>query len=233
MKICAIHGSGRKGNTDRTIEIIKNRLNAIGKFAFTDIYLPDDLPHFCKGCFLCVVTGVTAGENCPHGQYTKPVLEKMLASDGIIIGSPTYALAESAQLKALFDHFACTFICHRPNEAMFGKIGFVVSTAAGAGTGNVIKVAGRNLLYWGIKRTVKCGFNLWEKDWDKMPQQKRTRLEKSLEKKTDKFYEYLKKRNRLPRTLKAAMLRIVFKKLIRGYPDGNPDKVYWKSKGWL
>ena len=44
-------------------------------------------------------------------------MEKILRSDGIIIRSPSYALAETAQIKALFDHFACNYICHRPYES--------------------------------------------------------------------------------------------------------------------
>jgi multimeric flavodoxin WrbA len=155
MEICVIHGSNRKGNTEKTIEIIKNKLNSFEEIVYSDIYLPKDLPHFCCGCFACLGTGDYAGENCPHKHYTHSIIKKMLNSDGIIIASPCYALSETGQLKTLFDHFACTYLCHRPNDEMFDKIGFVISTAAGAGTKNVIRSVKRNLLFWGIKRTIK------------------------------------------------------------------------------
>jgi len=233
MEICVIHGSNRKGNTDRTIEIIKETLNTFEEIIYYDIYLHKDLPHFCNGCFLCLETGVSAGENCPHKQYTNPIVEKMLKSDGIIIGSPSYALAETAQIKTLFDHFACYYICHRPNEEMFNKIGFVVSTAAGAGTKNVINSVSRNFLFWGIKRIIKCGINIWEKDWDNIPNNRRNKFEKLLKNKTKIFYKKVKNRYKLVQNIKSVFLRFVFKKLINSYADSNPDKIYWKLKGWI
>jgi len=233
MEICIIHGSNRKGNTDKTIEIIKTQLNSFEKISYSDIYLHNDLPHFCNGCFACLSTGNYAGQNCPHKQFTHEILEKMLRSDGIIIGSPSYALAETAQVKTLFDHFACSYICHRPNEEMFNKIGFVVSTAAGAGTKRVISTISINLLYWGIRRTIKCGINLWENEWDNMPQKKQNKYEKMLNKKTKIFYQLTKNRHKIFPNIKILFLRFIFKKLIKSYNDTNVDKMYWKSKGWI
>ena len=233
MEICVIHGSNRKGNTDRTIDIIKDKLNSFEEINYSDIYLHRDLPHFCNGCFSCLETGTFAGENCPHKEYTNIILEKLLKSDGIIIGSPSYALSETAQIKSLFDHLACTYLCHRPNEEMFKKIGLVVSTAAGAGTKNVIASVSRNFLFWGVNRVIKCGINMWEVDWDKIPDKKRIRFEKLLKSKAGLFYRKIKKRYKLSRNFKTAFLWFFFKKLIKSYSDTNPDKIYWKAKGWI
>jgi len=233
MEICVIHGSNRKGNTDRTIEIIKETLNAFEEIVYSDVYLHKDLPFFCNGCFLCLETGVSAGENCPHKQYTNPILEKMLRSDGIIIGSPVYALSETAQIKTFFDHFACSYICHRPNEEMFDKIGFVVSTAAGAGTKNVINTVSRNFLFWGIKRIIKCGINIWDNDWENIPNRRRIKFEKKLKSKAKIFYKVMKRRYKLIPNIKTIFLKNVFKKLIESYPCTNPDKIYWKLKEWI
>lgn len=233
MEICIIHGSNRKGNTERTIEIIKDKLNTLDKIIYSDIYLSKDLPVFCDGCFLCMDKGDYAGQICPHKQYTHPILEKMLRSDGIIIASPSYALAETAQVKALFDHLACSFMNHRPNSEMFNKIGLIVSTAAGAGTGGVVNTVRKNMLFWGMIRTIKCQINMWAKEWDKMQIKKRNNVEKLLQKKANKFYTYIKKRNKLRRNINTIFLWFIFKKLIKSYSDDAPDKIYWKSKGWI
>ena len=233
MEICVIHGSNNKGNTDKTIEIIKNQLNDFENIKYWDIYLHKDMPHFCNGCYSCLITGNYAGENCPHKQFTHPILEKLLRSDGIIIGSPSYALAETAQIKALFDHFACTYICHRPNKEMFSKIGFVVSTAAGAGTKRVISTISTNLLYWGINRIVKCGINIWEIDWDKIPRKRRNRFEKKLCSKAKMFYKLTKNRLKIIPNLKRNILSFVFKQMIKKYDNSNVDKIYWKTKEWI
>ena len=233
MEICFIHGSNRKGNTEKTIALIKDTLRSFEEISYSDIYLHKDLPCFCEGCFLCLTTGEYAGQNCPHTQYTRPIMEKLLASDGIVIASPCYALAETAQVKALFDHFACSYITHRPNEAMFDKIGFAVSTAAGAGTGRVVSTIGRNLLFWGVKRIIKCEINVWAQDWEDMPAKKRSAAERLLRRKTRRFYRLTKKRYTIRTGLLRRALWFMFKQLIKSYPDTQPDKVYWKAKGWL
>lgn len=233
MEICAIHGSNRKGNTDKTITIIKEQLNSYEKITYSDVYLPRDLPRFCDGCFTCICTGDHAGQNCPHKQYTRPIWDKILKSDGIIIASPSYALAESAQIKALLDHYACSFITHRPSVEMFDKIGLVVSTAAGAGTGRVISTISRNLLFWGVKRIVKCGVNIWEIDWENIQEKRRSNAERLLRKKTLRFYRLTKKRYKLRTSLVTKTLMFFFRWLIASYPDTHLDKIYWEAKGWL
>jgi len=233
MKICVIHGSNRKGNTDKTIDLIKEQLNSFEEIIYFDIYLPKDLPCFCDGCFACLSTGDYAGQNCAHKKHTHPIIEKFLLSDGIIVASPCYALAETGQVKAFFDHFACLYICHRPYEEMFSKTGMVVSTAAGAGTGRVVSTISNNLLYWGIGRIVKCRMNLWEVNWDKISDKKRYKFENLLKQKASQFYKLTKNKNRISPSLSVKVLLFFFKRMIRSYPDTNPDKIYWKAKKWI
>lgn len=233
MRICVIHGSSRKGNTDKTIDIIKRKLNTMGQMEYVDFYLPKDLPYFCTGCMACLGTGERAGENCPHKQYTHPILKALLEADGIIIGGPSYALAETAQLKALFDHFACTYIVHRPNVEMFDKIALVVSTQAGAGSGRAISTISRNLLFWGVKRIYKCKLSLWEANWNDMPKERQVKLTDQLSKKAEVFYKATKKRDKLCGNLAGKIIRHVMKGAIKNYPDTQADKIYWKKKWWI
>lgn len=233
MKVCVIHGSNRRGNTDKTIQILKEQLNMFGKISYTDIYLPKDMPHFCNGCFACLRTGEYAGENCPHKEYTQPILNTLLSCDGIIFTSPSYALAESAQVKVLLDHFACTYINHRPNEEMFNKVALVVSTAAGAGTGRVISTISRNLLFWGVKRILKCKINMWAMNWSDMPEKKRINAERLLKKKAKQFYKVTTNRLQIRSSFLRKILYLIFKNLIKSYDDSEPDKIYWKAKGWI
>lgn len=233
MKICMIHGSNRKGNTDKTLEMIKSEMSTLGDVTYTDIYLPKDLPHFCMGCMACLEAGERAGENCPHKKYTHPILEKLLEADGIVIGCPSYALAETAQIKALFDHFACTYIVHRPNEEMFDKVALVVSTEAGLGSGRAISTISRNLLFWGIKRIQKCKFRLFESEWNHITEKRREKIERQLKKEAVKFYHIAENRYKLCNNLLAIMIRKVMSFVIRNYPDTQADKIYWKKKGWI
>ncbi|WP_242850641.1 flavodoxin family protein [Clostridium lundense] len=145
MKISIIHGSQRNGNTEKTIEIVKEKLNSLDDNDFFDFYLPKDLPMFCCGCFKCMDKGNYGGEHCPHSKYTHPILEAMKLSDGIIVTSPVYSMAESGQVKAFLDHFACIFMCHKPLQEMFSKTAFIISTTAGAGIKYTLKPIERSL----------------------------------------------------------------------------------------
>lgn len=232
MKISVIHGSQRNGNTEKTIQIVKSKLNSLGNNHFFDFYLPKDLPLFCCGCFQCLDKGIFGGEFCPHAKYTHPILEKMKLSDGIIIASPVYSLAESGQLKVFLDHFGCIFMSHRPLQEMFSKTAFVISTTAGAGTKHVIKPIERSLKYWGIPKVYKCGLTLWAKNWNEMPLKKRNKYEKCLVKKSCAFYNSMKnKKVYIP--LKTKILFSIFRNLMNSYLDGHQDKEYWRDKGWL
>jgi len=233
VKFCVIHGSNRKGNTDRTIEIVKEHLNQKEENDYTDFYLPKDLPCFCHGCFSCIISGEYGGQNCPHKEYTHPILQAMTEADGIIFASPSYALAESAQIKALLDHYACIFVNHRPHEVMFDKVALVVSTAAGAGTGRVVSTISRSLLFWGLKRIVKCKINMWAIDWYQMPSKKRQTADRKLENKVNQFYYLTKKRYKLHEGISRKFIRLICKKFIKNLDDTSPDKIYWKSKGWI
>lgn len=76
----------------------------------------------------------------------------MKLSDGIIIASPVYPLAESGQVKVFFDHLGCIFMSHRQLQEMFSKTSLIVSTTAGTGTKYVIKSVERSLSFWGIPK---------------------------------------------------------------------------------
>lgn len=232
MKITIIHGSNRAGNTDKTIDIVKKKLNSLGDNEFIDFYLPKDLPMFCAGCYQCFDKGEFGGEFCPHRKYTHPILEAMKSSDGIIIASPVYVLAESGQVKAFLDHFGCIFMVHRPLQEMFSKSALVISTTAGAGTKHVIKTIKRSLVSWGIPKIYKCGFRMFALNWNDMPDKKQRKYEKILENKADSFYNSMKsKKVYIP--LKIKIMFNFMKGLINKYPDGNKDKEYWREKGWL
>ena len=100
--------------------------------------------QFCTGCFSCLNRGARAGELCPHRKYTDVISKSLEECDGIIIGCPVYALAESAQVKVLFDHYACTYMNHRPNKSNFKKSALILSSCAGAGNRHTIKIIRKN-----------------------------------------------------------------------------------------
>lgn len=230
MRICIIHGSPRKGNTYKATQIFKEELSKNGEVEFSEFFLPNDMPHFCFGCFTCFEKGE---DKCPHTKFVSPIVNAIKEADGIVLTSPVYVLGETGAMKAFLDHCAYMFMPHRPMEEMFLKTSMIISTAAGSGTNYVIKSLSRNLSFWGVKRIYKIGLRLFAKNWDSMKPEKQQKLKKSIENSAEKFYNATVKRKELPSRIYTKFLFFIMKSMIKGYPDDNYDKIYWKQKGWI
>ncbi|WP_048150094.1 flavodoxin family protein [Methanolacinia paynteri] len=143
MKILALLGSprGKKGNTYRLIEsALKGAEDAGAEILFVDITEMDI--GYCTGCSTCYSTG-----SCIQGDDYEDILDLILESDGIILGSPVYINSVTAQLKTLFDRMPDVVHC----QMLLGKYGFSVSTAGGGNAdivcdymNNTLQVMGAN-----------------------------------------------------------------------------------------
>lgn len=105
MRIVGISGSPNlKGFTNcllaRAMEGAKSML------AETETIILNQLKFDpCQGCFGCDKTG-----ECVLSDDMKPVYEKILSADGLIIASPIYFGTVSAQLKMMIDRLHCLWI---------------------------------------------------------------------------------------------------------------------------
>ena len=230
MKLCVINGSRRGGSTEHAAKLFKAALLKQGPVEFIEFYLPKDMPEFCVGCFNCFFKGQ---EKCPHARYTLPMLEAMREADGLLFTTPVYVLAESAQMKAMLDHFGTLFMVHRPMPEMFSKVAMVISTTAGAGTRKSIGTVARSLRYWGVRRIRSCGMALYAVKWEEMKPQKRARFEKKLADQARAFYREVSNRERLPVRLWTRMFFAMMRKMVGSDAQDNLDRVYWQEKGWL
>ena len=89
-KIIAVNGSPRKkGNT---AEVLTHALKgAQDAGAETELIHLADLDFSgCKSCFACKLKGGKSYGKCALNDDLTPVLEKILACDGLLVGSPIY-----------------------------------------------------------------------------------------------------------------------------------------------
>lgn len=101
MKITAFNGSmrGRKSNTTVMVEAFLEGANSAG--ATTEhIFLVEKKIRHCRGCFHCWVD--TPGV-CIHQDDMKPLLEKFLGSDVVVIASPVYVENVTGITKVFID----------------------------------------------------------------------------------------------------------------------------------
>jgi multimeric flavodoxin WrbA len=101
-------------------------------------------------------------------------------ADLLIFSTPNYVYDMTGQMKKFFDHFAYFWMPHRPEKSMFGKTALIVTSAAGAGTGKVIKSVKHNLFYWGIAKIYGFGFNSAAMNWEGVAPEKKAKLEKQV-----------------------------------------------------
>jgi multimeric flavodoxin WrbA len=132
LRVLLINGSPRKKNTYDILK--KMELLLRNKQYETElISISDYNVEKCTGCYMCMLKGY---ENCPYQNDDVKVIDKKIKdSDGVIIGSPVFALSVSGLLKNFMDRII--YNAHRPE--MYNKPLLLISTTAGMGTGNVIR----------------------------------------------------------------------------------------------
>ena len=181
LKILAVMGSPRLGNTYQVCQRVEEKLKALGEVELEYVFLKDADIQPCRGCFLCTSKGE---QHCPVQDDCPRILEKMLHADGVIFASPVYALSVSGLMKNLKDRLA--YNAHRPR--FFGKHALLIATSAGTGLDGALGYLA-TFSIWGFEIADKLGLTLY-------PHLKPTpKLEQDIEKKIDqaarKFYHAL------------------------------------------
>ena len=113
-KVTAFVGSARKGHTYEAAEQFLGNLQALGDIEHEIVRLSSYRLGTCRGCRLCFARGE---EHCPHKDDRDVLIEKIMASDGIVLASPNYSFQVSGLMKVFLDRLG--FVFHRPR--FFGK----------------------------------------------------------------------------------------------------------------
>ena len=225
MEITVIYATPRKEKSSTYMiagEFIKNLSLGDTVHSFT---LPKDMPHFCYGCFKCIIG---EPEKCPAYQCLEPIKAAMDSSDLIIFTAPTYVYHVPGTLKAFLDHFGYQWIIHRPNEKMFKKQILVISTAAGAGTKPTVKDVKHSADYWGAARFYAYKKSVFSMDWSGVKAKEQIFREvKQLSNKIMRESKNIKPR------LKVKLYFNFFRIMQKKMTFSPADSKYWKEKGWL
>ncbi|UMZ74156.1 flavodoxin family protein [Natranaerofaba carboxydovora] len=135
MKVTAFNGSPRKNSN--TAALIKKVFEPLEK-AGIECELVSLAGKEIKGCKACGKCRENLDKRCVmDDDIVNDCIEKMLESDGIIIGSPTYFATLNAETKALIDRAG--FVA-KGNDHMFRrKVGVAVAAVRRAGSMNVFQ----------------------------------------------------------------------------------------------
>jgi len=154
MKVIAFSGSARKdGNTAILLNTVLEELQAEG--IETELYqLAGKKIHGCIACYKCYEK---KNHRCAVDKdAANECIEKMLAADGILFGSPTYFADLSPEIKALIDRAG---LVSRANGDMFKrKIGAAVVVARRGGAIHAFDSMNHFFL---ISQMIIPGSNYW------------------------------------------------------------------------
>ncbi|MCL2138716.1 MAG: NAD(P)H-dependent oxidoreductase [Treponema sp.] len=221
MKITLIHGQNHKGSTYRIARMTAEKTGGI----IEEFFLPGDLNEGCLGCYACLDKG---REFCPHSEKVGKILNSMLSSDVIIIGSPTYVLEMTGHLKNFFDHLFSAWLSHRPEEAMFSKTAVAVSTAAGMGMNGVTKSLARQMFFLGVPKVYRMPVRTAATSWDAV------KNKNQITARAEKIAGKIAAKN--GKAAAGIKLRLMFSvmRLMQKKNNWAPlDKKYWEDRKWL
>lgn len=160
MQLTAFNGSSRKnGNTRILLEIICEEARR-ADIAAEIVSLSDFSLRGCLGCFACQgkarCTAIDDGFNDCFG--------KMLAADGIALGSPVYSADVSALMKAFLERAGV--VCATNPGLLRRKAGVAVAAARRAGGLTAVDVMNHFMLN---KEMVLAGSTYWNMVYGKEP----------------------------------------------------------------
>jgi multimeric flavodoxin WrbA len=222
-KVTAFVGSARKKHThDAVVEFLAH-LQSTGDVEYEIVRLSDYRLEFCKGCKVCFSRGE---EHCPLKDDRDLLVEKMMASDGVVFASPNYAFQLSAIMKAFLDRLA--FAMHRPR--FFGKT-FTSIVTQGVGRG------GKIVAYFDF--AAKClGFNTVKGTCitalEPMTDGERQKLDRVLAAHARRYYASLEMPgDPVPSWIMLIGFRMGRTSIKLELDDSSRDYQYYREKGWF
>lgn len=130
MKVIAFNGSARKdGNTAILIRKVFEALNSEG-IETELVQLAGQTIHGCRACGKCAKN---KDQRCAvDDDFLNECLEKMIAADVIILGSPTYFADITPEIKALVDRAG--YVARANGHLFRRKIGAAIIAQRRAGS---------------------------------------------------------------------------------------------------
>jgi len=222
-RVTAFVGSAHKKNTHNAVVQFLNNLQALGDVEYEIITLSDYRLGTCRGCRLCFEKGE---EFCPLKDDRDVLMDKIMASDGVVFATPNYSFQVSGIMKTFLDRFG--FVFHRPRY--FGKA-FTSIVTQGIGGGDKIveylDFVGSNLGFNTVKGTSVTALDpRTEKDQQK--------IDRALAEQSKRFYARLAKpAYPVPTLFKLMLFRMGRTTISQMLDDSSRDYRYYAEKGWF
>ncbi|MGA2553252.1 MAG: flavodoxin family protein [Smithella sp.] len=223
MKIIGINGSPRRQNS-RTGQLVNKVLESAmdkgARIEFFDITKLKIKP--CTACDRCHKTGY-----CIQKDDFGVTFDKIMAADGLVLGSPVYIYQVTAQLKNWIDRLGNAIHCLR----FLGKYGAVVSTAGGSGEKETADYMEKVLKYTGMQTvgSLACCIEV-----DGLLDESSTLFNEAENLAHSLVGAILKKKIFADQVKQQEQRRAYFRQImLKRKEKWRWEYDYWKEKGWL
>jgi multimeric flavodoxin WrbA len=154
MKVTAFNGSPREdGNTRQLLGIVLSELEAAG--ITTELVQLGGKP--IRGCIACYKCAENQDRQCSvKHDILNECIDKMLRSQGIVIGTPTYFSNVSTEIKALIDRAG--LVAKVNGDMLKRKVGAAVVAVRRAGSIQAFNAINQ---FFTINQMIIPGSNYW------------------------------------------------------------------------
>ena len=123
MKFFAINGSPRSNcNTAQLLDKALEGVESIYSDAEVERINLYDFPfHGCRSCFACKKKNGKHYGRCVQKDDLKPILDKIVEADGVILGSPIYFSDVTGNMRCFLERFMFPFIAYSKTETVEHK----------------------------------------------------------------------------------------------------------------
>lgn len=222
-RVTAFIGTARKKSTYGAVREFLDRLEALGGVECEIVALTDYRIETCRGCRLCLDKGE---EFCPLKDDRDVLIEKMMASDGVVFASPNYSFQVSAIMKTFLDRLG--FLFHRPrlHSRTFTSI-VAQGIYGGRKIVKYLSFVGGALGFDVVKGNCFTAF-------DPMTEKERQKRDKALAKQSKGFHEQLSKPgNRVPTLFELMIFRMGRTSIRITLDESLRDYTYYSEHGWF
>lgn len=222
-RVTAFVGTARKKHTYEAVREFLGGLEAFGDVETEIVALSDYRIETCRGCKLCFEKGE---EFCPLKDDRNVLVEKMMASDGVVFASPNYSFQVSGMMKVFLDRLGYLF--HRPR--FHGKTFTSIVVQGVYGGSKIVKYldfVGSGLGFYVAKGSCATAF-------EPMTEKEQRKRDRALSKQSKRFYEQLSKpADRVPGLFGLLIFRYARTSMRIELDDSNRDYQYFQEKGWF
>jgi multimeric flavodoxin WrbA len=222
-RVTVFVGTARKKSTYNAVRQFLDNLKSLGDVEYEIVVLNDHHLGICRGCKTCFAKGE---EFCPLSDDRDALIEKMMASDGVIFASPNYSFNVSATMKMFLDRLG--FVFHRPR--FFGKTFTSIVSQGIYGGDKIVEYldfVGAGLGFNTVKGCCVTAF-------DPVTEKEKQEIDRVLAEHSRRFYESLMR----PAYPTPTLLRLwgfrMGRTIVRlTLDDRNRDYTYYRDKGWF